>query len=75
MGYRLGNTTTADPADGVSVWHLIADGLCHAAAAGDTASEVAARTALSQRTHVLGQTFKGIHTECGPNELYVLMDR
>jgi hypothetical protein len=42
----------------------MADGLWHAA--GKRSSDVTARTALSQRTHVLSQTLKGIHTECWP---------
>jgi hypothetical protein len=61
---RLGNTAAAEPVDGVSVRHRIADGLRHAA--GKRSSDVTARTALSQCTHVLGQTLKGIHTECWP---------
>jgi hypothetical protein len=62
MGDRLRNTATAEPVDGVSVRHLIADRLRHAA--GKRSSDVTARTALSQRTHVLGQTLEGMHTEC-----------
>jgi hypothetical protein len=64
MGDRLWNTAAAEPVDGVSVWRLIADGLRHAA--GKRSSDVIARTALSQCTHVLGQTLKGIHIESWP---------
>jgi hypothetical protein len=44
--------------------HFIADRLRHAA--GKRSSDVTARRALSQRTHVLGKKLKGIHTECWP---------
>jgi hypothetical protein len=64
MGDLLGNTAAAEPVDGVSVRHLIADGLRHAE--GKRSSDVTARSALSQRTHVVGQTLKGIHTKCWP---------
>jgi hypothetical protein len=73
MGDRLGNTAAAEPVDGVSVWHLIADGLRHAA--GQRSSDITARTALSQRTHVLSQTLKTSTPSVGPNDLYVLMGR
>jgi hypothetical protein len=64
MGDRLRNTATAEPVDGVSIRHRIADGLRHAA--GKRSCDVTARTALSQRTHVMGKTLKGIHIECWP---------
>jgi hypothetical protein len=46
-------------------WLLIADGLDMQKVKGS--SDVTARSALSQRMHVLGQTLKGIH----PNDLDV----
>jgi hypothetical protein len=64
MGDRPGIPQPPEPVDGVAVSHLIADGLRHAA--GKRSSDVTARTALSQRINVLGQTLKGIHTECWP---------
>jgi hypothetical protein len=64
MGDRLGNTAAAEPVDGVSVRHRIAEGLRHAA--GKRSCDVTARTALSQRMHVVGQTLKGIHIEGWP---------
>jgi hypothetical protein len=61
MGDRLGNTATTDPVDGMST---MAPHSGHAE--GKSSSDVTARTALSQRTHVVGQTLKGIHAECWP---------